>query len=314
MFRAIDLLSFLLSFLILALIGSFLIKIRQKDLFKSKLKELTKYKEILLHEEGVVEKVYKGFQTKKFPRLQALIEKIQKSGREEKETIHNLFLMAGFPTENATFYYGIAKIGTSTLIAAITAIIVFSFVDIPIIFKIIIILVSSLFGSRFVDLTLYKLMKIRQDKIRKNFPAALDLMVLCTESGLSLTATVQRVAQEISQISPDLGYELALLSVELNMLSDRQKALQNFSDRLDSPYFKAIVSNIQQAEQYGTPIAETMRRVSEQFREDRLLEAEARANKLPTLLTIPMMLFIFPCIYIFVAGPAVIKVLNLLNQ
>ena len=169
-------------------------------------------------------------------------------------------------------------------------------------------------GSYLVDFILYKLVEGRQARISKAFPDALDLMVLCTESGLSLAATVQRVAQEIAQISPDLGYELALLSIELNMLSDRQKALQNFSDRLDSPYFKSIISNIQQSEQYGTPIAQTMRVVSEQFRQDRLVAAEERATKLPVLLTLPMMLFIFPCIYIFIAGPAVIKVLGALGH
>ncbi|EKE09328.1 MAG: hypothetical protein ACD_16C00192G0010 [uncultured bacterium] len=313
MFSASDLLTFLLAFLIIAFILSFLIKLQQGDLFKARLKELISYKETLLHEEEEVKRVYEGFQTTKFPRLQAFIEKIQKSGRKEKESIRKLFFMAGFPAENAAFYYGMAKIGTSTLFSGITAIVLFSFIELSVILKIIIILAAGLSGSYFVDIVLYKLVQIRQEKIRKAFPAALDLMVLCTESGLSLSATIQRVAQEISQISPELGYELALLSIELNMFSDRQRALQNFSDRMDSPYFKAIISNIQQAEQYGTPIAQTMRTVSEQFRQDRLLEAETRANKLPTLLTIPMMLFIFPCIYIFVAGPAVIRVLDLLK-
>src|SRR5207247_3290363 len=126
----------------------------------------------------------------------------------------------------------------------------------------------------------------RQDRILKAFPEALDLMVICTEAGLSLTATIQRVAREISQISPDLGYELALLSIELNMLPDRRRALQNFSDRLESAYFKSIVSNISQAEQYGTPIAQTMRIVAEEFRINRLLKAEEKASRLPALLSL----------------------------
>jgi len=79
---------------------------------------------------------------------------------------------------------------------------------------------------------------------------------------------------------------------------------------MDSPYFKSIIANIIQAEQYGTPIAQTMRNVSEQFRQDRLVEAEERAAKLPVLLSLPMMLFIFPCIYIVIMGPAVIKVIE----
>ena len=165
-------------------------------------------------------------------------------------------------------------------------------------------------GSYLVDVVLDRLVKNRQERIRKSFPEALDLMVICTEAGLSLTATVQRVAREVSQISPDLGFELALLSIELNMFSDRTKALLNFSDRMDSPYFKSIVANIIQAEQYGTPIAQTMRVIAEQFRQDRLVEAEERAAKLPALLSLPMMVFIFPCIYIVIIGPAAIKILG----
>lgn len=169
-------------------------------------------------------------------------------------------------------------------------------------------------GSYLIDFILQKLVEQRQARISRAFPDALDLMVLCTESGLSLPVTVQRVAQELAQISPDLAYELALLSIELNMLSDRQKALQNFSDRLDSPYFKSIISNIQQSEQYGTPIAQTMRALSEQFREDRLVMAEERAAKLPVLLTLPMMIFIFPCIYIFILGPAIIHIIGVVGH
>ncbi len=184
------------------------------------------------------------------------------------------------------------------------------FTEWNLLYKILAIIVAALIGSYLVDFILQRLVNRRQERIRKAFPEALDLMVICTEAGLSLTATVQRVAREVSQIAPDLGYELALLSIELNMLSDRRKALQNFSDRMDSAYFKSIIVNIIQAEQYGTPIAQTMRLISEQFRQDRLIEAEERAAKLPVLMSLPMMLFIFPCIYIVILGPAVIKVME----
>jgi len=179
-------------------------------------------------------------------------------------------------------------------------------------YKVSAVLASGLIGSYLVDFILDRLVKKRQERIRKAFPEALDLMVICTEAGLSLTATVQRVAREVSQLSPDLGFELALLSIELNMFSDRTKALINFSDRMDSPYFKSIIANIIQAEQYGTPIAQTMRVIAEQFRQDRLIEAEERAAKLPALLSLPMMIFIFPCIYIVIIGPAAIKVMEVM--
>ena len=167
---------------------------------------------------------------------------------------------------------------------------------------------AALIGSYLVDFILKQLVKARQERIQRAFPEALDLMVICTEAGLSLSATVQRVAREIAQISPDLGYELAVLSVELNMLPDRRKALRNFSDRLDSPHFKAIISNLTQSEQYGTPIAQSMRVISEEFRSDRLFKAEEAAAKLPVKLTLPTMLFIFPSLYFVILGPALINV------
>src|SRR3990167_6894707 len=114
MLNSTDILSFLLAFFVLALIISFLIKFQKGDLLKSKLKELASYKESLARdEEQEVKKVYAGFQSTNFPRLRAFIDKIQKSGHEEKESIQKLFLMAGFPAENSAFYYGVAKIGIS---------------------------------------------------------------------------------------------------------------------------------------------------------------------------------------------------------
>ncbi len=305
----IDLITFLLTFIIITFIFSILIKIQQKNIFKSRLKDLVSYKKSLLREDGRdVKRIYKGFQKSKFQFLRNFVDSVQRSGSKEKEAIRRLFIMAGFSGENAVFIYGISKLGLTLMLAGIATLIVFTYTEWNLLYKTMTILGVALMGSYLVDFILHKLMERRQARISKAFPDALDLMVLCTESGLSLTATIQRVAQEISQISPDLGYELALLSIELSMLSDRQKALQNFSERLNSPYFKSIISNIQQSEQYGTPIAQTMRVLSEQFRQDRLILAEERANKLPVLLTIPMMTLIFPCIYIFILGPAIINI------
>lgn len=311
MLNTTDLLTFLITFIIITFVFSILIKIQQKNILKNRLKDLVSYKKSLLREDrSDVKKIYKGFQKSKFQFLRNFVDKIQRSGNKERGTIRKLFIMAGFSGGNAIFIYGISKLGLTLILAGTATFIVFTYTQWSLLYKTITILGAGLMGSYFVDFILHQLMKQRQTRISKAFPDALDLMVLCTEAGLSLNATVQRVAQEISQISPDLGYELALLSIELSMFSDRQKALQNFSERLNSPYFKSIISNIQQSEQYGTPIAQTMRVISEQFRQDRLILAEERANRLPVLLTIPMMTFIFPCIYVLLLGPAIISILD----
>ncbi len=310
MLSSMDILSFLLAFFILCFFLALFSKLRQQDVFKARLKELMQYKEKLLKEETIIKKVYLRAEDQSLPWLRKTIDRVLRSGKEEQAALRKMFLKAGLKSNNATLFYGASKILLIFPPALITAYIVFTFTTWNVLYKILAIIAAGLVGSYLVDYILQKLMESRQERIRKAFPEALDLMVICSEAGLSLTATVQRVAREIAQISPDLGYELALLSIELNMFSDRRRALQNFSDRLDSPYFKSIISNIMQAEQYGTPVAQTMRTISEQFRQDRLVEAEERAAKLPVLLSLPMMLFIFPCIYIVIIGPAAIKVME----
>lgn len=305
-----DILSFILAFVIFYFSLSFLSRLRQKEVFQSKIKDLMKYKERLILEESKEKKIYKSPEDQWLPWLTNFIDKVQISGKKEQETIRKLFIKAGFKPQNASLIYGISKILFAFLPSIIVGLALYEFSEWIFLYKAMFTIAIALLGSYLVDIILDHFVRVRQARIRKAFPEALDLMVICTEAGLSLTSTVQRVAREISQVSPDLGYELALLSIELNIFSDRKRALQNFSDRLDSPYFKAIISNIIQAEQYGTPIAQTMRVISEQFRQDRLVEAEEKAAKLPVLMSLPMMLFIFPCIYIVILGPAMIKVLE----
>ncbi len=314
MLNSIDILSFILSFFILYFAFNLFTKLRHQDVFRERLKGLLEYRERLLQEDiSSQPRIYERKQDQKLPWLRKIVDKVLRTGEEEKEKLKRLFDKAGIKATNAYLMYGIAKTIMIFPPAIIVGFIVFHYTQINILFKIIAIVVAALFGSFLVDFILQRLSFIRQEKIRKAFPEALDLMVICTEAGLSLTATVQRVAREISQVSSDLGFELALLSIELNMLPDRRRALQNFSDRMDSPYFKSIIANIIQAEQYGTPIAQTMRTIAEQFRQDRLVEAEERAAKLPVLLTLPMMGLIFPCIYIVILGPATLNILKSLK-
>ena len=306
MLSGTDILSFALSFIVLYIAMSVVSKVRREDVFKKRLQDLMVYKEHLIKKESVA---YKRRTKESLPFFRRIIDKILSSGSEEKEKLKVSFDRAGIRSTNAIFLYGLAKLLMIVPLTLISSYFLFHYTTLNNIYKVIIVISSALIGSYLVDIILGMMVQARQTRILKAFPEALDLMVICTEAGLSLTATIQRVAREISQLSPDLGYELALLSIELNMLADRRKALQNFSGRLDSAFFKSVIANISQAEQFGTPIAQTMRVVAEEFRTNRLLKAEEKASKLPAMLTLPMMLFIFPCIYLIVLGPAIISVL-----
>lgn len=308
MFSSSDTFIFLLSFFIFYFIVSLWVKKNEKQILKSRLKDLMEYKEHLLKTESSTIKAYHRHERESLPLLRKFISAIQLEG--EKEKLKLKFDKAGIRSKNAVLLYSFSKIGIVFLLGFISSIIIYKFFHLDVIYSVFAIIFIALLGSYLIDFALSMMVDARQERIIKAFPNALDLMVICADAGLSLTATIQRVAREISQLSPDLGYELALLSIELNMLVDRHKALQNFSNRLDSEYFKSIIANIAQAEHYGTPIAQTMRIVAEEFRANRLLKAEERASKLPALLSLPMMIFIFPCIYIVIMGPAILEVIK----
>jgi tight adherence protein C len=151
--------------------------------------------------------------------------------------------------------------------------------------------------------------KRRQTRLRRQLPDGLDLLVICAEAGLSLDAALARVARELGLSCPDLGDELGLTSVELGFLPNRRQALMNLVRRTDLPAIRGVVNTLVQTERYGTPLAHSLRVLSAEFREERMLKAEEKAAKLPATLTVPMILFILPTLFIVLIGPAIIQVM-----
>jgi tight adherence protein C len=151
--------------------------------------------------------------------------------------------------------------------------------------------------------------KRRQTRLRRQLPDGLDLLVICAEAGLSLDAALSRVARELGLSCPDLADELGLTSVELGFLPNRRQALMNLVKRTDLPAIRGVVNTLVQTERYGTPLAHSLRVLSAEFREERMLKAEEKAAKLPATLTVPMILFILPTLFIVLIGPAMIQVI-----
>ncbi len=150
----------------------------------------------------------------------------------------------------------------------------------------------------------------REDILRKAMPDALDLLVICAEAGLSLDAGLDRVSREIGPSAPELAEEVGLTSVELNFLPDRSKALQGLADRVPLPGTIALVNTLLQTEKYGTPLAQALRVLSAEMREERIMKAEEKAARLPAILTVPMIIFILPPLFVVLVGPAAIKVME----
>jgi tight adherence protein C len=152
--------------------------------------------------------------------------------------------------------------------------------------------------------------KGRQTRLRRQLPDGLDLLVICAEAGLSLDAALNRVSRELGLSSPDLADELGLTAVELGFLPNRRQALMNLTKRTNLPPIRGVVNTLVQTERYGTPLAHSLRVLSAEFREERMLKAEEKAAKLPATLTVPMILFILPTLFCVLIGPAIIQVLD----
>ncbi len=150
----------------------------------------------------------------------------------------------------------------------------------------------------------------RQDTIRKSLPDALDLMVICAEAGLSLDATLSRVSQEMELACPELADELGLTGLELGFLPDRRKALQNLATRIDLPVVRGVVNTLIQAEKYGTPLAQSLRIMSGESRNERIMKAEEKAARLPALLTVPMIIFTLPPLFVVLIGRAILNTMD----
>jgi tight adherence protein C len=150
----------------------------------------------------------------------------------------------------------------------------------------------------------------RQLSIKRAFPDALDLLLICVESGMSIETAFKRVSAEIGSQSIALAEELTLTTAELSYLQDRKSAYENLAKRTDLDGVKSVCMALQQAERYGTPLAQTLRVMSQENRDMRMSEAEKKAAGLPPKLTVPMILFFLPVLFVVILGPAAIRVMS----
>lgn len=152
--------------------------------------------------------------------------------------------------------------------------------------------------------------ELRQRRLREGFPDALDLLVICVEAGLGLTAAIERVAQELRFTHPELAAELALVNVETRAGIDREVALHNLNERTGLPEIRGLVSLLAQTLRFGTGIADSLRIYSAEFRDQRMQHAEERAAKIGTQLIFPLILCLFPSFFAVAVGPAAIRLIE----
>ena len=172
-------------------------------------------------------------------------------------------------------------------------------------FKRFMLIAVSLIGSyKAPDIFISNKAKKRTDAIRKGLPDALDLLVICAEAGLTVDSAFHRVARELGKAYPELGDEFALTAIELGFLSERRQAFENLAGRVKLEAVKGVVTTMIQTEKYGTPLASALRVLSAEFRNERMMRAEEKAARLPAIMTVPLILFILPVLFVVILGPA----------
>ena len=164
---------------------------------------------------------------------------------------------------------------------------------------------GALIGSyKAPDIFIQNKISKRSDLIRKGLPDALDLLVICAEAGLTVDAAFHRVARELGKAYPELGDEFALTAIELGFLTERRMAFENLSKRVALYAVRGVVTTMIQTEKYGTPLASALRVLSAEFRNERMMRAEEKAARLPAIMTVPLILFILPVLFVVILGPA----------
>ena len=170
---------------------------------------------------------------------------------------------------------------------------------------------GALLGYYLPDIFVSNVTAKRRQSIMRAFPDALDLMLICVESGMSIEASFGKVASEIGTQSAELAEELGLTTAELSYLPDRGQAFDNLARRCGHAGVKAVAIALNQAEKYGTPMGQALRVTAQENREMRMQEAEKKAASLPAKLTVPMIIFFLPCLFVVILGPSIMKIMHI---
>ncbi|MEM7172447.1 MAG: type II secretion system F family protein [Pseudomonadota bacterium] len=241
--------------------------------------------------------------------MQSLVNKLKLARSQQARKVQISLQQAGWRSDDAVVRYFFFKI---------TLPFVFGFTALFLIYglnawnleghmKIICCIGAVVGGIYGPDLLIKNAAQKRQDAIRKALPDALDLMVICAEAGLSLDATLMRVSNEMEKATPEIADEFALTSMELGFLPDRKQAVRNLAERSSLSVMRGLSNTLLQSERYGTPLSNSLRVMSAESRNERMMKAEEKAARLPAMMTVPMIVFILPPLFVVLLGPAALS-------
>jgi len=245
--------------------------------------------------------------------MQTVVEKFKLSDWVGQEAARAKLVEAGYrghgPYVVFLFFRLVAPV--AMLFASLTYVFLIVNLDIAWTLKLGICIGATYLGMQMPNLFINNRIQRRQASINRAFPDALDLLLICVESGMSIEAAFRKVSVEVGTQSVALAEELTLTTAELSYLPDRRQAYENLAQRTGLEGVKAVCLALQQAERYGTPLGTTLRVLAQENRDMRMSEAEKKAAGLPPKLTVPMIVFFLPVLFVVILGPAAIRVMAL---
>ncbi len=246
-------------------------------------------------------------------KLEALIDKLRLHSQLDDDTVKTRLARAGQRTKSDRMRFALYKLAFPPVFALL-AVVGYHVVMEPEVIDFLtyggIALAGAGIGYFYPGMRVDGLAAQRKKKIQLAYPDALDLMTICVEAGMPMEQSMNKVAGELGAYAYDLVEEMKITTSELSYLGDRRLALENFVNRTDLPAVRTLVSSLNQSERYGTPLGQALRVLGSESRFDRMAKAEEKAASLPAKLTVPMMIFFIPVLFIVVLGPAIIQMMD----
>jgi len=244
--------------------------------------------------------------------MQQIVDQFNLRSSFESEELKNKLKMAGLRGQAPLVAYMFFRVLAPIIVAICAVIYLFALSNLqyPPIVKFGMAIGAGYMGFYLPNMIIENLVQRRQASINQAFPDALDMLLICVQAGMSIEAAFGKVAKEVAGQSLELAEELSLTTAELSYLQDRRNAYENLGKRTGLPGIKSVATALIQSERYGTPVGQALRVMAKENREARMSEAEKKAAALPPKLTVPMIIFFLPVLFIVILGPAVLQVMK----
>jgi tight adherence protein C len=242
--------------------------------------------------------------------MQEIVDKLNLRSVFDSEEVRDKLKMAGLRGQAPLVTYMFFRVAMPGIVAVVALVYLFLIADYqyPALVKLGLSVGVGYAGFYAPNFFIENLVQRRQTSIKNAFPDALDMLLICVQSGMSVEAAFQKVSGEVGTQSLELAEELSLTTAELSYLQDRRQAFENLGKRTGIPGIKAVATALIQAERYGTPVGQALRVMARENRDMRMAEAEKKAAALPPKLTVPMIVFFLPVLFVVILGPAIIQV------